>query len=188
METRTPELFRCFGWLPNADSTEPGGALYLPRDHQGAGRHDNPELYGALYLSESPVGAVAEQLARFRGIRELEERHLRRFGRPLALASFALDEAALVDLDDPKVLQRRRLRPSEVATRERSTTQRQAAAIFGLPDEPAGLRWWSTLESSWLNATLFDRGLTQLELTGVRALRLGHEAVQSASEFLGFRA
>lgn len=188
MGTPTPELYRCFGWGRSAAPHEPGGALYLPRDHQGAGRHDNPELYGALYLSESPVGAVAEQLARFRGIRELEERHLRRFGRPLALASFALDGAALVDLDDPKVLQRRRLRPSEVATRERSTTQRQAAAIFDLEDEPAGLRWWSTLESSWLNATLFDRGLTQLELIGVRAMRLGDEAVQSAAEFLGFRA
>jgi len=57
-------LYRCFGWLRAANLREPGGALYVPRDHQGAGRHDNPDLYGALYLSESPVGAIAELLAR----------------------------------------------------------------------------------------------------------------------------
>jgi hypothetical protein len=34
---------------------------------QGAGRHDNPELYGCLYASEESVSAVAEQLAPFRG-------------------------------------------------------------------------------------------------------------------------
>jgi hypothetical protein len=180
-------LYRCFGWLPKADPQEPGGALYLPRDHQGAGRHDNPDLYGALYLSESPVGAVAEQLARFRGIRALEERHLRRFGRPLALASFALDEAALVDLDDPRILQRRRLRPSDVATGNRGVTQRQAAALYASPEAPAGIRWWSSLEASWLNVTLFDRALESLELADIRALTLQDESVDAATEFLGFR-
>ena len=181
-------LYRCFGWLTKADSHEPGGALYLPRDHQGAGRHDNPDLYGALYLSESPVGAVAEQLARFRGIRALEERHLRRFGRPLALASFALDEGVLVDLDDPKILQRQRLRPSEVATGHRPVTQRQAAALFGLPAAPAGLRWWSSLEASWLNVTLFDRALGALRLGPVRELTLSDPEVRDATDFLGLRA
>jgi hypothetical protein len=130
---------------------------------------------------------VAEQLARFRGIRELEARHLRRFGRSLALSTFVVDERALVDLDDPKVLQRRKLRPSEVATRERAATQAQAAAIFELPEAPAGLRWWSTLESSWLNVTLFDRGIAAVELTAVRPLELGAAEVRAAAEFLGFR-
>jgi hypothetical protein len=130
---------------------------------------------------------VAEQLARFRGIRELEERHLRRFGRPLALASFTLEAAALVDLDDPKVLQRRRLRPSEVATGRRSVTQRQAASLFALSEAPAGLRWWSSLEASWLNVTLFDRGLGTLALGGIRRLGLADGEVRDASEFLGLR-
>jgi hypothetical protein len=156
-------LYRCFGWLPKADPQEPGGALYLPRDHQGAGRHDNPDLYGALYLSESPVGAVAEQLARFRGIR------------------------ALVDLDDPRILQRRRLRPSDVATGNRGVTQRQAAALYASPEAPAGIRWWSSLEASWLNVTLFDRALESLELADIRALTLQDESVDAATEFLGFR-
>jgi RES domain len=174
--------------VPKADPHEPGGALYVPRDHQGAGRHDNPDLYGALYLSESPEGAVAELLARFRGVRELEERHLRRFGRPLALATVLLGEgAALVDLDDPRELERRRLRPSQVATRTRQVTQRQAAAIFADERQPAGMRWWSTLESSWIAVTLFDRTLGSAEIVDVHALGLGDEAVREASAFLGYR-
>ena len=127
-------------------------------------------------------------MARFRGIRALEERHLRRFGRPLALASFALDEAALVDLDDPKVLQRRRLRPSEVATGHGGVTQRQAAALYASPEAPAGLRWWSSLEASWLNVTLFDRVLDQLRLGQVRELRLVDPEVRDATDFLGLRS
>ena len=97
------------------------------------------------------------------------------------------DAAALVDLDDPRELQRRKLRPSEVATRTRAVTQRQAAAIFALPDQPAGVRWWSTLESSWINVTLFDRVLASVEIAGVRALRLTDAEVREASDFLGFR-
>jgi hypothetical protein len=162
--------------------------LYIPRDHQGAGRHDNPDLYGVLYVSESPVGALAELLARFRGIRELEPRHLRRFGRPLALAELSLpDDVLLVDLDDPRVLTRRRLRPSQVATRERAVTQRQAAALYALPAPPAGIRWWSTLESSWLDVTLFDRALPSVTLARVRALTLDDPDVRAASDFLGYR-
>jgi hypothetical protein len=136
------------------------------------------------------VGAVAEQLARFRGIRQLEERHLTRFGRRLALATFALaEDAGLVDLDDPRVLQRRRLRPSEVATRERAVTQRHAAEAFALAEEPAGLRWWSTLESSWINVTLFAQATRSLplEVAQVRALELDDLHVRAAADFLGFR-
>jgi hypothetical protein len=134
------------------------------------------------------VGATAELLARFRGVRELEPRHLRRFGRPLALATLRLpDGTGLVDLDDPQELQRRGLRPSQVATRTRAVTQRQAAAIFAGPGEPAGVRWWSTLESSWIDVTLFDRALAGIEIGSVAALFLEDETVREARDFLGFR-
>ena len=134
------------------------------------------------------MGAAAELLARFRGVRELEPRHLRRFGRPLALALLRLSAGTeLVDLDDPKVLQRRGLRPSQVATRTRAVTQRQAAAIFAGPGEPAGVRWWSTLESSWIDVTLFDRTLAGVEIVSIAALSLEDGTVREASDFLGFR-
>jgi hypothetical protein len=66
-------------------------------------------------------------------------------------------------------------------------TQRQAAAIFAGAGEPAGLRWWSTLESSWIDVTLFDRALADVEIVSVTALRLDDATVREASDFLGFR-
>lgn len=59
----------------------------------------------------------------------------------------------LVDLDDPRELTARRLRPSQVATGRRALTQSMAVAIFD--EGAAGLLWWSTLEAAWTNATLF---------------------------------
>ena len=66
-------------------------------------------------------------------------------------------------------------------------TQRQAAALFSGPGEPAGVRWWSTLESSWIDVTLFDRALAGIEIVSVEALSLDDETVREASGFLGFR-
>jgi hypothetical protein len=66
-------------------------------------------------------------------------------------------------------------------------TQRQAAAIFASEGEPAGLRWWSTLESSWIDVTLFDRALGSVGIVSVAALRLDDETVREAADFLGFR-
>ena len=107
-----------------------GRPALVPRVYQGEGRHDNPERYGCLYLSISALSTVVEQLARFRGQRLLPSL-LRRRGLPLALADLELDDdAALVDLDDPVVLRRERLRPSGVATRDRRITQPQALRLY----------------------------------------------------------
>jgi hypothetical protein len=106
-------------------------------------------------------------------------------GRPLALAPVDLpDEAQLVDLDEPRVLRSERLRPSVVATRRRSTTQEYAARLFEKHGEAAGLRWWSTLESSWINVTLFDRA-RRLRAGRPEPLTVGHAAVGEAAELLG---
>ena len=75
-----------------------------------------------------------------------------RRGLPLAVAAIELpDSAELIDLDDPVVL-RRQLRPSVVATRERTITQPQALAVYR-ETTAAGLRWWSIFESLWANYT-----------------------------------
>jgi hypothetical protein len=104
---------------------------------------------------------------------------------PLALASIELpDDAELIDLDDPVVLRRRRLRPSLVATRERSLTQPQALAVHR-DTEAAGLRWWSIFESLWANFTLFDRAAPRLTLQDVRPLSLEDGAVVEAADYLG---
>ena len=180
-------LYRCLAWNERAAPDAPDGALWFPRPYQGEGRHDNPDAYGCLYLSEAPLSCVVEQLARFRGQR-LVPALLKRRGLPLALAELELrDGAELVDLDEPAVLRRERLRPSRVATRERDVTQPQARALYEGHRRAAGLRWWSTFESLWANVTLFDRAASALKLASAKKLDLADEEILSAAGVLGLR-
>jgi hypothetical protein len=177
-------LHRCFAWNERARPDQPDSPLWFPRVFQGDGRHDNPDAYGCLYLTDREASGVVEQLARFRGQRLIEPMLVRR-ELPLALAAFELtDDAELIDLDDPVVLWRRRLRPSLVATRERSLTQPQALAVYR-DTEAAGLRWWSIFESLWANLTVFDRAWPRLALQDVRTLSLDDSAVVEAADYLG---
>lgn len=181
-------LYRCFAWDEHAGDDGTDGPRWFPRIYQGEGRHDNPDRYGCLYLSLSPLSTVVEQLARFRGQRLLPSL-LRRRGLPLALAELELDDdQALVDLDDPAVLRRERLRPSRVATRDRRITQPQALLLYEQHRTAAGLRWWSTYEAVWINVTLFDRAGSRLRVRSVRALTLEDPVVVEAADFFGLRA
>jgi hypothetical protein len=180
-------LYRCFAWNERARTDRPDSPLWFPRPYQGDGRHDNSDLYGCLYLSERPLSCVVEQLARFRGQRLLPALLVRR-GLPLALAELELaDDAELVDLDDPAVLRREQLRPSLVATRAREVTQPQARALYEAHPDAAGLRWWSTFESQWLNVSLFDRAAAAVRLVSARTLAAEDEEVASAADVLGLR-
>ena len=80
---------RCFAWSRPARPESEDGPLWIPRVFQGDGRHDNPDLYGCLYLTDRPVSAVVEQLARFR-TQPLRAPLLRRRGLPLALTALDL--------------------------------------------------------------------------------------------------
>jgi hypothetical protein len=180
-------LHRCFAWNTAAAPDAPDGALWFPRVFQGEGRHDNPDVYGCLYLADRPVSCVVEQMAAFRGQR-LTAALLRRRGLPLAIADLELDQhATLIDLDDPAVLRRERLRPSVVATARRRITQPQALALHVRHAEAAGLRWWSRWEALWANVTLFDRARSSLVLKSVRPLTLDDPALLEAAEFFGLR-
>jgi hypothetical protein len=126
-----------------------------------------------------------ERLARLAGT-NVSQSDLVRRGYPFALAAVALsDEAQLVDLDDPTVLVQEELRPSSVATNDRSLTQVQAGELFGRHFDAAGLRWWSTFESLWPNVTLFDRSERLLDVVDVKALDVHDEVVEEAAAFLG---
>jgi RES domain len=180
-------LWRVFPWEPNATDRERGHPLWIPRERQGAGRHDNPQLYGAMYVSESNVAAVAEAIAHLRGQR-LEDTDLERNGLRLALVELEAGiEGRLHDLDDPRVLSDCRLRPSQVATRHRQTTHAWAATLFRRRPQRDGLRWWSTLESSWIHVTLFDRAMRRVRADTPQRLRLDHPVVASAAEAVGVR-
>ncbi|MEA2445216.1 MAG: hypothetical protein QOJ12_2508 [Thermoleophilales bacterium] len=169
---------------PRAGHAEPGGPLWFPRQLQGHGRHDNPDLYGCLYVSEEPISCIAERLAPFRGGR-LEPSLLAQGGLPLGLASIEMPEGgSVIDLDDPRRLAREKLRPSTVATRDRTATQGYAADLHERY-EPHALRWWSTLEASWANLTLFDRVAPRLSVAGVRVLAPDDPEVRAAADALG---
>ena len=178
-------LFRAFPSAPTEDPTELGGPLYVPRIDQGGGRHDNPGVYGALYLSRDPVSAVAELLRDYAG-RPLRDRDLIVEGGRRHLARIDDDAVHdLVDLDDPRVLAHRRLRPSGVATRRRTATQRTALSLFG--DGVAGFEWWSTIEASWINVTLFaERCADRLRVEeDPEPLTLDHPTVRDAAGAVG---
>lgn len=181
-------LHRVFPWDPAARPSERGGPLHVPRRKQGGGRHDNPDAYGALYLSEDPVAAVAETLRHLTN-QALLDLDLERAGRRLALVPLdARLDRELWDLDEPAVLVKRRLHPSQVATLHREVTQRWALQLFRARPRRDGIRWWSTLEASWLHVTLFDRALPRLTPAGEpEPLRLGHSAVRAAAEAIGAR-
>ena len=179
-------LYRLFPWDPAAHASASGGALFNPRAQQGSGRHDNPHLYGALYVARVEVSAVAEWLAGFRGQALGPDDFARTDGRRWAVVG--LDDTALpgvVDLDDPLEMASRRLRPSRVATRTQSTTQQVAEILFaeGIP----GFGWWSTLEASWLNVTLFaESALDSLSVVDEpREIAVGDPVVRVAAAAIG---
>jgi hypothetical protein len=179
-------LWRVLPWDPTAEASDPGGPLFFPRGLQGRGRHDNPVRYGCMYLAVDSASAVAEAVARFRGAGELADPMLVRGGTRLALVELALsDEAKLMDLDEPRILVHERLRPSEVVTSDRTATQAYAERLFEAHPDAAGLRWWSTLESAWINVTLFDRAARALSAGEPEVLKTGHPAVAEAAEMLG---
>lgn len=178
-------LWRVYPGGTGAERDE-GGPLWFPRRYQGDGRHDNPDLFGALYLAAVPLAAVVEALAPFRGTGPVDPGILRRSGRPLALAEIDLAErVAIVDLDDPAVLVDEALHPSQVATRHREITQADAARLFRRHPEAGGLGWWSTMEATWAERTLFDRAAPDLEVVASTDLHLGLPVMNEATEFLG---
>ena len=171
---------------PTAATDAAGGPLWFPRVYQGAARHDNPDAYGCLYVAQTPTSAVAEALSPFRGRGALTTAMLERAGRPLSLVALDLREPhGLLDLDEPATLAAEGLRPSGVATRVRATTQRDALRLFHRHRRATGLRWWSTIEASWINLTIFDRARRRLRVRSVELLGAEHEAVRGAAAELG---
>lgn len=177
-------LYRVFPFTPGTDPDP----LSVPRHLQGSGRHDNPEHYTAWYLAREPIAAVAERIQGFRGTVLDDGAFIRRDGARLALAT--IDDGAwpsLIDLDDPARLVAHRLRPSRVATGDRSVTQRIALDFFEAGE--TGMSWWSTLEAGWTNVTVFAERIAEwvaerILPISIEPLAIGHPVVRAAADFL----
>ena len=180
------QLFRVFSFRGGAPVDAPGGALYIPP--QGRGRVDNPEHYRAYYAAGEPAAAVAEVL----GAREpgpIRADSLRGSplveGSVLALATVELpSQQRLCDLDDPKELLARNLRPSRVITRNYQVSQRWALVIFRERRQARwiGVSWWSYYESTWTSVAVWKQ--SALKLVDVQPLTLDHPAVRDAARVL----
>lgn len=182
----TTPLYRVFSYLPGSSVKEPGGALYIPP--QGRGRVDNPNHYQVYYGTRQAEAAVAEVL----GAREpgaIGSRSLRGspllMGSVLALATIQLPpNLGLCELDDPKQLVARKLRPSRIITRDYRVSQQWALAIFQEKEAAAwgGVSWWSFYEGSWTSVAVWNPSI--LQLGGVEVLTLKHPAVVKAARVL----
>jgi hypothetical protein len=82
---------------------------------------------------------------------------------------------------------RRGIQPSWVATGDRSVTQPIALQVF--VEGRDGLAWWSTIESSWANVTLFaERALPRVHVRGSpEVLTTGHVVVRLVADRLGIQ-
>jgi hypothetical protein len=185
------QLFRVFPYHPEASADAPGHPLHLHRG-QTAGRWDNARAYALRYLSLSQAGAVGETFGNIGAWSEemFETPFLP--GARRALAVFEVDDdLPVLDLDDPRELARRSIRPSQVVTRNPVVTQALALDAFRELDDAgsprwAGLRWWSFHRPVWFNVALWetpDRS-APLRLVRVEPLSLSHAAVEDAATTL----
>jgi hypothetical protein len=83
------DLFRAFDWDGAALGRAEGGPLFVARDRQGAGRHDQPERYGAWYCSHDALSAVAECIQSFRGETIDDDDFIRPRGQRKALVTIS---------------------------------------------------------------------------------------------------
>lgn len=175
-------LYRVLPYQDSAARDQPGHPLYVPPS-RGVARIDNPEIYDALYLGDTPAGAVAEafgwmpqwDVGMLRGSRILP-------GSVRALATYRLAEyATLCDLDDAQRLIELGLRPSQVVTRDREVTQKWALQLFEARAH-VGVRWWSYYDPRWGSVGLWD--LRALTVVDVRVLALYDEEIVDAARTL----
>lgn len=155
-------LYRVFPWLETAPVGSPGHPLYVAHP-QGQGRIDNPDHYVTLYASDHRAGAVGEAFGNHATwTSDLLEGPPSLPGSRQAIATFDASDVRVVDLDDPRTLVERDLRPSIVVTRDRDRTQRWALKIYD-EAEWHGIRWWSFHEPDWGSFGVWDRDTIELE-------------------------
>lgn len=176
----TLALHRVFPWDQRAAAGAPFAPDYVPA-HQGSGRFDLADS-PVLYLGESAEHPVGEMLQGFRG-RPFRDGVLRRFGHPLALVRINVPDelaAGLVDLDDPARLLALSLRPSDIASDDRSRTREIASRLYD--GGATGLRWWSKLSGDWHGVVLFlaRAPLHRLIVSTPEVLTRDHPAVVAA--------
>lgn len=177
------DLYRVIAWDPFAEPGSVGHPLHVPLYRQGRGRIDNPDVYGVLYAADRPEGAIAEQFG-WHPIWSPGMFKARDITTPwsYALCRFQLADDRILDLDDPRALLERALRPSRVVMREREITQGWARGIHA-EQRWVGISWWSYYDPAWVSTGLWDLSSITLPDHPER-LSPDHDAVRGATEIL----
>lgn len=181
-------LYRVVPWVDPSRVGEPGHPLFVDLSRQGGGRADNPRHYQALYVFESPQGAVGEAFgdlavwsAAMWEVPWLE-------GAQRALATFEANPPPnVLDLDDAQILLDLNAKPTDVIGHDREKTRELALSVW-LEHRWAGLRWWSWWRPSWRNqvlwAALDEPDPWPVRPVDVEPLDFDHDAVRLAADFL----
>ena len=174
-------VYRVFPHLPG---TAPGTAGHPTYVHtpQGAGRWDNPGRYAAFYCAATADGAVGETFAHLSQWSTAMLPFPALAGAQRALGIYEIDEEhhPILDLDDPKALVARALRPSEVVVRNRPHSQAIALGIFE-EGKWSGIGWWSMHRPQWALRVIF--GTAAITTIDVEPLP-GNTAIASAGRLL----
>lgn len=175
------EFWRVFNWHPGATGPKENGHPLHVWPRQGDGRVDDPDRdYLVLYVGDSPEGAVAEAFGKYPSWTSaiLDPPPGTPPGTVKALARYT-GSPALLDLDDPNILQDWALRPSGVVSRDRDSTQEWARRMYDAGGH-AGVSWWSFYEPRWASTGLWDVSMLRVDGTPEK-LTLDHPAVQDAA-------
>jgi hypothetical protein len=180
-------LYRVFYYVAGAAERDPGGVFFIPR--QGRGRIDNPASYETLYVGDSRAGVCAEAFNRGKYRRQWSADMLRGLPilpgsvRAMAWYEFEDKKTQICNLDDPRELLARKLRPSLVATRDYSVSQTWALALFK-QRRWSGARWWSYHDARWASFGLWKhRAIAH----GVEQLTIDNADLRLAADVLKIR-
>lgn len=158
--------------------------MFVPRERQGTGRIDDPASYTVLYAATTRPAAIGASLARYPVWSPVLATVPRLPRAVRAVAALSIEGGAVLDLDQPRTLGDRGMRPSTVVTRDRDVTQAWARAIFA-EGSCAGVSWWAELDSRWAIVGIWD--LRSARVTNVRPLRMDDPDVVEAARRLGRR-
>lgn len=177
--------YRIFPHLPTARPGQPGHPLYEHRPQRG-GRIDHPD-YFVWYLARQPEAAIGESFANLAAWGE-SMFDFPQLGARRALGTFWLpDDLPVLDLDDPRELLERSLRPTHVVARNLPVTRAWGHRIWSErstadPTERQwqAVSWWSFHRPTWTVLASWSRP----EVREVEPLHLDHPAVRDAADSL----
>lgn len=173
------DLYRVVPFMPGAKKGELGHPLYFP-PNQGMARVDNSSYYAVGYLATRGSCAVSESFGfltvwdsrMLRPIKTLPESRW-------VVATYTLKtESVIFEMDDAANLQRLKIRPSRVVTRDRAITQSWALKVYKNGGS-AGISWWSFYNPDWSCVGLWD--LSKLKVKEIEELTLENSWVEEAS-------